>query len=83
MQDKILEVELLFQRVFSFVILIHIISLSSLRVVLIYITTSSDCRRVPLFFSYSHQHNIIKLSADLMGGGKKFPIVVFFFFKED
>lgn len=47
-QNKILEVELLFPRVYSFVILINTISLSSLRTVPICITTSNECRKVPL-----------------------------------
>lgn len=49
MQNKILEVELLFPRIYSFVILINIISLSSLWTVPICITTSNECRKVPFF----------------------------------
>ena len=68
---KILKVELLFQRVYSFVILIHITSLSSLGV----LHSSKECRKVPLS-SCSYQHNIVKFLADIMGRGRRFPIVV-------
>lgn len=79
-QNKILEVELLFPRVYSFVILINTISLSSLQTVPICITTSNECRKVPFFAMCSHKHNVIELLADLMGVGKRFPIVVLIHF---